>query len=60
MGFKFSLWIFSINAISIISWSLKFLIIAGIVLSPAILEALVRRSPATNSYPLILFLTIIG
>ena len=34
--------------------------IAGIVVLPAILEALVLLSPATNSYPLIDFLTMIG
>ena len=42
------------------SLSSKSLIIAGIVFKPAILAARVLLSPATISYPLIDFLTIIG
>ena len=47
MGFKSSLWIFSMRACAIVSLSERSLTIAGITERPAILAALQRRSPAT-------------
>ena len=49
IGFRSSRWMFSIREISTISWSVNSFTTTGTSLSPAILAALQRRSPAMIS-----------
>ena len=60
IGFRSCRFRFSMSAISSDSVSVTSLIIAGIFLSPAFLEARHRRSPTTSSYPFSPIWTITG